>query len=531
MALVHKSRLAIKLGDYAVGAATALVDPLLVAKAQDYRRFIAGRMIPLDTDDILKRFPAGDYRVSLKVDGEFNILVYANGEALLVNPGGTVRVGLPLLKEAAQLLQKAGVKNAILAGELHFTRPEGKRGRVHDVSRAARQPASAQELDQLGFAAFDIVELNGAKHNENYSKELDEIATFFAAGKHCSAVENVTLQDAAGIQTQYRKWIEQGAEGAVVRSDEVGTFKIKPRHTIDCVVIGFTEGTDDRKGLLHDMLLALMRPDGCLQVLGHVGGGFSTEDRRGFLSDLKDMIVPSDYAEVNDQVAYHMVRPDWVVEISVLDLISQSTRGQPVNKMALTWNGSKYEVVRRLPLCNLISPQFVRRREDKSVNAQDIRLQQVADIVELPLADRDARKLDRPKSTILRREVCTKVLKGATMVRKLVMWATNKEKESEDYPAYVIHSTDYSPNRKTPLERDIRVSSSKEQIEALWSELAAEAFGKGWTPVGATKDESVAVAVAPKTRAKKAVPAEGEEKPVPKKRATKKKAEPSEPTE
>ncbi len=192
----------------------------------------------------------------------------------------------------------------------------------------------------------------------------------------------------------------QGAEGSVVRSDALGLFKIKPRHTIDCVVIGFTEGTDDRQGMIHDLLLALMRPDGCLHIVGHVGGGFSNDDRRGFLSDLKDMIVASDYAEVTDQVAYHMVAPKWVVEVSVLDLISQSTRGLPISKMVLNWDAgaSRYQIVRRLPSVGMISPQFIGRREDKSVNRDDIRMAQITEIVEVPLADRDARKLQMAPS-------------------------------------------------------------------------------------------------------------------------------------
>ncbi|CAN5613926.1 hypothetical protein BH11PLA2_BH11PLA2_46150 [soil metagenome] len=509
-----------------MGATASLTDPLLVGRAQDYRRHIAGRMIPLDAEDIVKRLPKGDYRASLKVDGEFNILVFANGEALLVNPGGTVRVGLPLLKEAAELLGKAKLKSAILAGELHYNRPDGKRGRVHDVSRVARSPESEAELDRLGFASFDIIEIDGVKITDSYVAELARIGELFKGSKRCTPVETVAVTEAAEIQKQYAKWIETGAEGVVVRSDAIGAFKIKPRHTIDAVVIGFTEGTDDRTGMIHDLLMALMRPDGCLQVLGHVGGGFSNDDRRAYLSDLKDRIVPSDYTEVNDQVAYHMVKPEWVVEISVLDLIPQSTRGEPVKTMALQWTGTKYEIVRRLPLVNLISPQFVRRREDKAVNGHDLRLSQVTDLVEVTLADRDARKLNRPASTILKREVCTKVLKGATTVRKLVMWQTNKDADGDEFPAYVIHATDYSPNRKTPLERDIRISSSRDQIEALWTALAEESFGKGWTPAGAGVAEKPAPKKATKKKADESATDETSETlAAPKKRASKKKAE------
>lgn len=537
MSLLNKNRMEIKLGEYAVGAASALVDPLLVTRAQDYRRQIAGRMMPLETEDVPKRFPAGEYFVSFKIDGEFDILVFADGESILVNPGGTVRSGLPVLKEASELLKAAGVKKAILAGEFHFLK-SGKRSRVHDVSRAARQPASQAELDALAFAPFDIIEIDGAPPPATYAQTWKKLTDIFKKSKRCEPVETHVVKDASEIEKRFRAWIEQGSEGAVVRNDALGLFKIKPRHTLDAVVIGFTEGTDDRQGMIHDLLLALMRPDGCLHILGHVGGGFTNDDRRGFLSDLRDMIVASDYTEVNDQVAYHMVQPKWVVEISVLDLIAQTTRGLPINKMALHWDAgeSRYKIVRRLPMVATISPQFLRRREDKSVNKQDIRMAQVTDLVEVPLADRDARKLQMPQSTLIRREVQTKVMKGQTMVRKLVMWQTNKEKESEDFPAFVIHATDFSPNRKTPLERDVRVSSSREQIEALWKELEAESFPKGWVSVTNPPPaaETTAVAPAKPKRASKKAPTD--ENPdtsadsaesTPKKKATRKKKDES----
>jgi hypothetical protein len=60
------------------------------------------------------------------------------------------------------------------------------------------------------------------------------------------------------------------------------------------------------------------------------------------------------------------------------------------------------------------------------------------------------------------------------------MWQTNKACEGGDFPAYVVHLTDYSPNRKTALERDIRVSNSREQIDELWAELVREFIVKGW---------------------------------------------------
>jgi hypothetical protein len=134
----------------------------------------------------------------------------------------------------------------------------------------------------------------------------------------------------------------------------------------------------------------------------------------------------------------------------------------------------------------LISPQFVGRREDKQVNAADLRFEQVSQIVEVPLADRDAHSCTQPASELLRRAVWTKVLKGQTMVRKLVLWAKHKEQPlvagwPADWPAFVLHCTDSSPGRAEPLQRDIRVSNSREQIDQLWAHVVKEKVVKGWT--------------------------------------------------
>jgi hypothetical protein len=98
------------------------------------------------------------------------------------------------------------------------------------------------------------------------------------------------------------------------------------------------------------------------------------------------------------------------------------------------------------------------------------------------MAEKTARDLELPRSELLRREVMVKTLKGATMVRKLLMWKTNKEEHDESFPAYVLHLTDFSPNRKDPMNREIRVSNSQKQINDLWEQLHEKFFVSGWSP-------------------------------------------------
>jgi hypothetical protein len=481
--LLDRSRLEFKLGEYRVGTAAALRDPLLLSRVQEYRRLTSARMYPLDRGDIRHKLPRADYFVSRKVDGEFAVLIYDGGEAFTINPGGTVRTGLPVTEEAARLLSRANVQQAMIAGEFYVERDD-RRPRVHDVSTVARQPKDEADLGRLRFAVFDLMLADGTCAGP-YAETSNTINRQFGKGERVHPVETQKASGPEDIEKCFEQWVvKEGGEGVVARSDTAGLFKIKPRHTLDVVVIGFTESTSDREGMLHDLLYAVMRHDGSLQVLARVGGGFDEDQRRTMLADLKDMIVNSEYAEVNsDHVAYQMVRPEWVIEISCLDLISQTTRGAPVNRMVLDFetHGSRgYRVIRRLPLATVISPQFIRRRDDKSVRLPDIRIDQVSSVVEVPLWDRDARKLVIPKSEVLRRTVYTKAMKGETMVRKLVLWKTNKETDGQEFPAYVLHFTDFSPGRKTPLAREVRVSSSRDQMDKMWNALLEENIKKGW---------------------------------------------------
>src|SRR5262249_22643300 len=241
--------------------------------------------------------------------------------------GGGWGKGLPWLDEAAGRLQQAGIDRAVIAGELWYV-PEGRiRERIHDVSRVARNPQSAEELEALAFSAFDVVQIDG-QYPTSFTaawRELLRIGLLVPAHTLCNSVE--------AVGKQFRYWTELGYEGAVLRSDQAGSYKVKPRHSLDAVVIGFTARTDERQSMIPDLLLGLIRPDGAFQVLGRVGSGFTDQERRDWLCDLVDWVVGSDYTESNDGVAYRLVWPRQVIEISVLDVIASTTRGQPIHQI------------------------------------------------------------------------------------------------------------------------------------------------------------------------------------------------------
>ena len=107
---------------------------------------------------------------------------------------------------------------------------------------------------------------------------------------------------------------------------------------------------------------------------------------------------------------------------------------------------------------------------------------QVTDLVDVPDADKSAQGEQSPASEILERTVYTKTMKGNKMVRKLLLWKTNKTDRS-DFPGYVVYLTDFSPNRQNPLERDIKISNNEKTARKFFDQMAEKNFISGWEEV------------------------------------------------
>ncbi len=483
-----RSELETKLGDYQVGTATKhLADAGMLQATRLRRRQLSRMTTALDLPTAQKRLPETDYAISFKVDGEYTCLFYDNGEVITLNPGGTIRAGAPFHLEAAKLLSDAGITKAMIGGELHSKREDGNRSRVHDVVRAARAPKTQEQVDSLCFAVFNIYDLDGDDLSMHYKNAIAKAQEIFGEGERVFPVET-HIGDKSEAIKWFNTWVtEHGAEGIVLRSDSTGVYKIKPRHSLDLAIIGYSEGVDDRAGMLHSMLLAVSRDEEHAQIVARVGGGFSDEERASLLKTLSEHDVSSDYAEVNsDRIAYRMIAPGLVAEISCLDVISTTSHGSAIDKMVIEWQKDKtnWQGVRRLPLCSIISPQFVRLRDDKTFSSDDCGIPQLADIVDIPeTAHGKQDSLSLPSSEIIERSVATKILKEATMVRKVMLWKTNKQDASREFPAFVLHLTDYSPNRKEPLKHEICVSDSETQIRELFTAWEKQYFVRGWKPV------------------------------------------------
>jgi hypothetical protein len=84
----------------------------------------------------------------------------------------------------------------------------------------------------------------------------------------------------------------------------------------------------------------------------------------------------------------------------------------------------------------------------------------------------------------LTRKVWVKETKGVKAVQKLLIWKTNKDSVDNNFPAYVVHWTDYSAGRKDPLKREVRLGQNEAAAFKVGDDMVATKIKKGWELLG-----------------------------------------------
>jgi hypothetical protein len=465
---------------YGEGASDA-VDANTVDLVAAYKKEVCKSYISLNPGQIDTRLGGSDFYVTRKYDGEFAMLCWTGETLFAINSGGRVRAGLPCMEEAGKLLRAAGVKDALIPAELYVSEEEG-RCRVFEVRAAL---SDREQLARLRLAPFDLVRLDGAPFKaDSYGDTLQKLAGLFAGGNPWIApVRCQRVQSKAAVKELLAAWVEgEGAEGLVVRSELPLVYKIKPLYSLDVAVVGFSEGVAENKGQIRSLLLALMPADGVYQIVGHTGNGFDEELRKELFERLLALVMPSKYIETDsNHVAFHMVKPELVIELNINDVLFETGSGVILNPR-LEIHAGEYRSIGAVPGVSVVYPIFKRLRADKTANAQDARLAQIAEFAFAGDIKPDAYSGEPPRSKLLRRDVYKKEAGGKLMVQKFMAWKTNKE--AHGYPAYVFSCTNFSSERAEPLNSEVRISSNEAQILEICQDFVEKNVKKGWVKAG-----------------------------------------------
>ena len=444
--------------------------------AIDYKKNIAGKFMLVEGAKIKSRVEGTDFCVTRKIDGHLQCLFYQDGTAFMLNSGGNqLAEQLRCIDAFSEAMQQAGVSSAIVAAEL-FMPKEGGRPRCADVKRALADPALR---DELRLAPFDILEVNGEPWKADHYKHTHAQLCQWFHGDYVIPVDMMKAESLEEVQTIYDEWVEcQGAEGLVIHSDSHIICKVKPRHTIDAVIVGYTTG--DRG--VRDLMMAARREDGLFQVFAVGSGGLSDEARLSLLERLSLQHVESQYILSDSRgIAYQMIKPEIVFELSVIELVAKGNDDKVRTNALLTFDEEKGWLMNGMtPGVSAFGLVFEREREDKSPTPSDIRISQLTDLC--PFEEQQAPMGKLEKSELLERRVFRKISGDKIMLHKFLIWKTNKERTGR-YPAYIFYHTDYSSGRKDILKRDMSYSSDEQQIRSILSSEMESNIKKGWEEV------------------------------------------------
>lgn len=444
-----------------------------ISRAEHYKRSVASKYLPIDKNEIISKIREADkFLLSKKYDGHLYHLCIEDGEVALVNHGGRMIKDLPLLEDARSIFDKCKIKNGSFPGELYF-RKEG-RSRSFDLT---------ENLDEkhpdICFAVFDLSYIDDIDYSQNSPFEKqDRLKDIFSSEGRVHNIDPVYVESRKEIIEFFKKIVdEEEQEGIIVKSSEGMIYKIKSQYSLDGVVIGYIEGEGKRSGMLKELLVANIRTDNSYQIIAKVGNGFSDDERVKLLEKFKNLRVESNYIQGSSaRVAFSMVKPEIIIEFSTIDILTETTKNT-IRKMCLNYSTQHgYMAHNYMNSVSCVNAVFSHIREDKKCNKDDISFSQIEHIVELP---HEPKNIDLKKSKILKRLVYVKESKGLKMVRKFLLWKTNKE-TNPDYPVYVFHYTDFSSSRKDMLKKEIKVSDSKKQIEQIFSDEISENVKKGW---------------------------------------------------
>lgn len=473
-----------------------------IQTAIDYKKNIAGKFVLVEGAKLKQRVEGERLCVTRKIDGHLQVVFWQDGQVFMLNASGRQKAEkLKCLDAFAEAMKAAGVKSATIAAELYFPSPLGEDGRglrprCGDVAAALADDA---KRDQLSLAPFDIIELDGEPWKvEHYSETYKKLEKLFIVESlklkvESSLVTPVQMRNATNhdeVQEIYDEWVVgEGAEGLVVHSESPMVWKVKPRHTIDAAVIGYT--TADRG--IRDLMFAVRREDGLFQMFALGSTGLTDEQRADIAERLSQKHVESQYVLSDSRgIAYQMVKPELVFEISVLEFVARGNddkiRMNPLLQYlpAPTGEGpgegpTGWLMEGVTPGVSVLGITLERERTDKQPTETDIRLSQITDICPFEESEGGS-ALNLQPSTLLERHVYKKVSGEKVMLHKFLIWKTNKE-ASGRYPAYVLYHTDFSSGRKEVIKRDMAYSCDEQQIRDILAAEIADNIKKGWEEI------------------------------------------------
>jgi len=266
--------------------------------------------------------------VEWKIDG-IRIQVHRAGSevAVFTRTLDDITTRVPEIVEAALALD---VREAVLDGEAVALHPDG-RPRPFQVTagRTASHVDVAQQRADVPLTAFffDLLHLDGADLIDEPASDRHALLTRVLPAD--LLIPRLVTADVAAAEAFFADAVARGHEGVVVKSLSAPYaagrrggewIKVKPRHTLDLVVLAAEWGHGRRRGWLSNLHLGARDPvSGGLVMLGKTFKGLTDEMltwQTTRLLELAEQPSQRPAGDLRDAYGVVRVRPELVVEVA-----------------------------------------------------------------------------------------------------------------------------------------------------------------------------------------------------------------------
>jgi DNA ligase 1 len=262
-----------------------------------------------------------------KIDG-IRIQVHRAGDqvAVFTRTLDDITARVPEIAEAALTLP---VASAVLDGEAVALAPDG-RPRPFQVTaaRTASQTDVGRQRAETPLTPFlfDLLHLNGADLIDAPASERQRLLSQVVPV--AMLTPRIVTGDQDVAQAFFADAVARGHEGVVLKSLDSpyragrrGSewIKVKPRHTLDLVILAAEWGHGRRRGVLSNLHLGARDPDtGGLVMLGKTFKGLTDEMLAWQTTRLLELADPPVAGQADRREAFGVVRvrPELVVEIA-----------------------------------------------------------------------------------------------------------------------------------------------------------------------------------------------------------------------
>ena len=268
-----------------------------------------------DVEDAIARL--GESAVEWKLDGVRVQVHRAGGDvAVFTRSLDDITGRVPEVVEAALALP---VREVVLDGEAIALRPDGRPRPFQETgSRVSSRVdvSAAREVAPLSTYFFDVLHADGGDVLDRPGRERASVLA--AAVPEPLRVPRVVTGGVERAAEVLADAVARGHEGVVVKSLDApyeagrrgaGWLKVKPRHTLDLVVLAAEWGHGRRRGWLSNLHLGARDADGGFVMLGKTFKGLTDAMLAWQTERLQELAVDG-----NDWVV--QVRPELVVEVA-----------------------------------------------------------------------------------------------------------------------------------------------------------------------------------------------------------------------